>query len=39
MTNHEYQTPNVEILLMEDADIIATSSDPVFLPPDEFGEI
>ena len=39
MTTHEYLTPKVEILLLNDEDIIATSNDPVFLPTDEFGEI
>ena len=39
MTKHNYLTPEVEILLTNDEDIISTSNDPVFLPTDEFGEI
>ena len=39
MKKREYLTPEVEILLTNNEDIIATSNDPVFLPTDEFGEI
>ncbi len=39
MTTREYTTPEVEILMLSDEDIITTSDEFVFLPPDEFGEI
>ena len=39
MKHCEYHPPKVEILLLDGEDIIATSGDPVLLPPDDFREI